>query len=214
MARHLFGGGIGDYVVAPGGSVTVNGITGEQELLVPGTTVIFFDAIAAGNAITDLLDLLNTPITSVTADVNGAVPQFQGPNLVRSMWADANGGGGPRRLMIATDIGSDLAGDEANIATLQGTVLGLAAVATSGHYSDLSGAPSLATVATSGAYSDLTGTPSLGLQAVVKLGGTWPLRVTTASDISRPAMWIGPSPAPAFGSGYSLIGDVWLDTPS
>lgn len=37
----------------------------------------------------------------------------------------------------------------------------LAAVATSGQYSDLSGTPSLAEVATTGAYSDLSGTPSL-----------------------------------------------------
>lgn len=43
----------------------------------------------------------------------------------------------------------------------------LAAVATSGAYSDLSGAPSLATVATSGAYSDLSGTPSLGTAAAL-----------------------------------------------
>lgn len=38
---------------------------------------------------------------------------------------------------------------------------GLATVATSGAYSDLTGKPSLATVATSGAYADLTGTPTL-----------------------------------------------------
>ena len=37
----------------------------------------------------------------------------------------------------------------------------LAAVATSGAYSDLSGTPTLAAVATSGAYSDLSGTPNL-----------------------------------------------------
>ena len=41
----------------------------------------------------------------------------------------------------------------------------LAAVATSGAYSDLSGTPSLATVATTGAYSDLTGKPTLGSAA-------------------------------------------------
>ena len=37
----------------------------------------------------------------------------------------------------------------------------LAAVATSGAYSDLSGTPTLAAVATSGAYSDLSGTPTI-----------------------------------------------------
>lgn len=45
------------------------------------------------------------------------------------------------------------------------TITGLATVATSGAYSDLSGKPSLATVATSGAYSDLTGKPSLATVA-------------------------------------------------
>jgi len=44
-------------------------------------------------------------------------------------------------------------------------ITGLAAVATSGAYSDLSGTPSLAAVATSGAYSDLSGTPSLAAVA-------------------------------------------------
>lgn len=41
----------------------------------------------------------------------------------------------------------------------------LATVATSGDYSDLSGAPELATVATSGDYSDLSGTPTLATVA-------------------------------------------------
>ena len=42
---------------------------------------------------------------------------------------------------------------------------GLATVATSGVYSDLSGKPALATVATSGVYSDLTGKPLLATVA-------------------------------------------------
>ena len=41
----------------------------------------------------------------------------------------------------------------------------LSAVATTGAYSDLTGAPSLATVATSGDYDDLTGKPTLGTAA-------------------------------------------------
>lgn len=55
-------------------------------------------------------------------------------------------------------------------------VSGLAAVATSGAYSDLSGKPSLATVATSGSYNDLSNKPNLSQyaldNAVVKLTGT------------------------------------------
>ena len=48
---------------------------------------------------------------------------------------------------------------------------GLASVATSGAYADLSGAPSLATVATSGSYDDLTGKPSLFSGAYADLTG-------------------------------------------
>lgn len=44
-------------------------------------------------------------------------------------------------------------------------VTGLATVATSGAYADLSGRPTLATVATSGAYADLSGRPTLAAVA-------------------------------------------------
>lgn len=46
---------------------------------------------------------------------------------------------------------------------------GLAAVATSGSYNDLTDTPNLATVATSGSYNDLTNTPALVFQ---NIGGT------------------------------------------
>jgi len=45
------------------------------------------------------------------------------------------------------------------------TITGLAAVATTGAYGDLTGRPSLAAVATTGAYGDLTGRPSLAAVA-------------------------------------------------
>jgi hypothetical protein len=48
----------------------------------------------------------------------------------------------------------------------------LATVATSGAYADLSGTPSLATVATTGAYSDLSGKPTLGTAAALDVGTT------------------------------------------
>jgi hypothetical protein len=51
-------------------------------------------------------------------------------------------------------------------------ISGLATVATSGAYADLSGTPSLATVATSGAYSDLSGLPTLGTAAALDVGTT------------------------------------------
>lgn len=62
---------------------------------------------------------------------------------------------------------NDGTGTVAGWSTLVSTVAGkadsssLAAVATSGAYSDLTGTPTLAAVATSGAYSDLSGTPTV-----------------------------------------------------
>lgn len=78
-------------------------------------------------------------------------------------------------------------------------VLGLAAVATSGAYGDLSGKPSLATVATSGAYADLSGKPTL---AAVATSGS-------ASDLSnQPYDIIGN------GVGSLAVGKVIMTAPA
>jgi hypothetical protein len=64
---------------------------------------------------------------------------------------------------------------------------GLATVATTGAYSDLTGTPTLATVATTGAYSDLTGTPTLATVATTgaysDLTGTPTLGTAAAEDV-------------------------------
>lgn len=57
-----------------------------------------------------------------------------------------------------------------NATLAAGDISGLAAVATTGAYGDLSGRPSLATVATTGAYSDLSGRPTLGTAAAANIG--------------------------------------------
>src|SRR5210317_2399853 len=69
-----------------------------------------------------------------------------------------------------TDSVTSVAGRTGAVVLSAGDVSGLATVATSGAYSDLSGTPSLATVATTGAYSDLTGTPTLGTAAAEGVG--------------------------------------------
>jgi hypothetical protein len=61
-------------------------------------------------------------------------------------------------------------GDWESGAVAASEVSGLATVATTGAYSDLSGTPALATVATTGAYSDLSGTPTLGTAAALDVG--------------------------------------------
>ena len=64
-----------------------------------------------------------------------------------------------------TDSVTSVAGRTGAVVLSTSDVSGLATVATTGAYSDLSGTPSLATVATTGAYSDLSGTPSLATVA-------------------------------------------------
>jgi len=206
---HLFGGTIADYVVTYGPS-------GEL-YLAADTEVWFYNAETGGTRYTDgLTDLTGTPITSVTSDATGAIPQLRGPEGVTEMWADANQGTGPRRLMVAADLG-DL---EGVVAGLSGEVDGvsaavdaLATVASTGEYDDLINKPTLAAVATTGAYSDLVGAPAPGLQIVTKTGGTWPVRASTAPDTSRLAAWVGPAPAPPVDAGYALPGDLWWPTP-
>jgi len=64
-----------------------------------------------------------------------------------------------------TDSVTSVAGRTGAITLSTADISGLATVASTGAYSDLTGAPTLATVATTGAYSDLTGTPSLATVA-------------------------------------------------
>lgn len=207
MARRLFGS-IADYVVAPGGAVT-SPIAGNETILVPGKTLTFWNGASGGSQYTDLLDLSLTPISSVVTDASGAIPQFWGPDGVSLLYGDA---GGSRRAMIPVDLGVNVDSNTTAIAAVQAILAGLASVATSGQYNDLSGKPALATVAITGQFSDLSGAPPAGLQAIYKLGGTWPVRASTAPDTSRPAMWIGAAPGPAFGGSYAITGDLWMAT--
>src|SRR6056300_592549 len=86
--------------------------------------------------------------------------------------ADMGGALDPAKIdkVDNTDSVTSVAGRTGAVVLSAGDVSGLATVATSGAYSDLSGTPSLATVATTGAYSDLTGTPTLGTAAAEDVG--------------------------------------------
>lgn len=69
----------------------------------------------------------------------------------------------PAAVAAGQVVPSDWNADHQITGTLAASdVTGLATVATSGAYADLSGKPSLATVATTGAYADLAGKPTLG----------------------------------------------------
>lgn len=81
--------------------------------------------------------------------------------------ADMGGTVDPTKIdkIDSTDSVTSVAGRTGAVVLSTADISGLATVATSGAYSDLSGTPTLATVATSGAYSDLSGTPSLATVA-------------------------------------------------
>lgn len=95
MARYEFGAGLADYVVRPSDGLWT---------VAPGAIITFYNASSGGTQYTDLLDISATPITSVTADSQGFVPRFQGPDSVAGMWADA--GGASRAWMEAHETSS------------------------------------------------------------------------------------------------------------
>ncbi|MET9815337.1 glycosyl hydrolase family 28-related protein [Streptomyces sp. NPDC006355] len=95
MARYEFGRGIADYIVQP---------TDGQWGVAAGVVVTFWDSVTEGTQYTDLLDAANQPITEVTADQQGLLPRFLGPDNVTGMWAEA--GGGARVWMDAHDAGT------------------------------------------------------------------------------------------------------------
>lgn len=94
VARHLFGYGPSDFAMQPVGTALE---------LVPGATGTVWDSVTDGTQITDLTDVNNAAITSLTADEN-AVVAFYGPDGVSSLYVDF--GFGLRFLMVATDLGS------------------------------------------------------------------------------------------------------------
>lgn len=95
MTRHKFGG--------DEWAITVNS-SGD---LVPAASAVlsFYTALTGGTQITDLLDANGNAATQITCGSDGLIPEFSGPasGLTR-LAADAAGGTGPRRWMMATDL--------------------------------------------------------------------------------------------------------------
>ncbi|MBZ6250398.1 hypothetical protein KVH27_18680 [Streptomyces olivaceus] len=94
MARAVFGATVADYVVTPSDG---------QWGIGANLPITFWDAINEGAQYTDLQDLSGTPITEVTTNSVGSIPQFLGPDGVTGMWVEA--GGGARVWMEAHDTG-------------------------------------------------------------------------------------------------------------
>ncbi|MER7331656.1 MULTISPECIES: hypothetical protein [unclassified Micromonospora] len=114
MARYMFGGGIADYTMILGDTVTVGGFTGHPVVAVGGQPVTFWTAEEGGSQHTDLLDTEAQPVSTVLSEDGtgiravGQIPRFSGPDGITTMWAQA--GDGPRALMVTTDA-ADATGD-------------------------------------------------------------------------------------------------------
>ncbi|WP_241756679.1 glycoside hydrolase family 55 protein, partial [Actinomadura sp. RB99] len=123
--RRWFGGGAADWTMTRG--------DGGLAVIVPGQTLVMWSAQVGGTSYEDLLDEQGQPITSVTSIAEptgggdpsptpvGTIPPFQGPAGITRMWAD--GGGGTRFLLAATDLG-DAIDDKLDLSggTMTGTL--------------------------------------------------------------------------------------------
>ncbi|XCM28845.1 glycosyl hydrolase family 28-related protein [Streptomyces parvus] len=96
MPRRLFGGSTSDYAMER---------VGNQLLVRPGATGAVWTAATGGTQLTDLTDLNGTPISTVTADGDGAVA-FYGPDGVTNVFMDF--GYGRRYAAAAVDLGQIL----------------------------------------------------------------------------------------------------------
>lgn len=105
--RHLYLGDLASWTLGIGADETaLSGLAGKRALTIPGGVVTFWTAMTGGSQITDLTDLLGNPITQVTADSSGELPQIYGPDTTPDTWyMYADGGSGARRIVAATDLG-------------------------------------------------------------------------------------------------------------
>lgn len=93
--RQLFGGGIADTVYVSNAGTVVE--PGE-----PVTITFWGDPVSSVTQITDLTDYYGNPLTQISTDTDGSIPLFYGPAAGNVyMFADANGGAGPRKIVIA-----------------------------------------------------------------------------------------------------------------
>ncbi len=103
MARHLFCDTPADFIIAAGDPAS----GGKLAVLRGDMPVTFWNADTAGTQYVDLLNAAGAAVTSVnsvnTGGDYGYIPKLSGPDNVWVMWADANGGFGPRFKIVATD---------------------------------------------------------------------------------------------------------------
>lgn len=98
--RHPFGGGLSEWAMTPGAS--------SYAYVSPGAEVRAYNAPTGGVRVTDLSmdpDGVNV-VGAVTADANGQIPVFYGPDGITALWLSANNG--PRTKAITSDGGARL----------------------------------------------------------------------------------------------------------
>jgi hypothetical protein len=114
VSRHRFGGSPADFAMER---------VGTQLLLRPGSIGTVWDSLTGGTQYTDLTTITGSPVTTITADSDGAVT-FYGPDGVTALFVDF--GYGRRYALAATDLGDvltdfmNLAGASSGLATLDG----------------------------------------------------------------------------------------------
>lgn len=204
MARHRFGG-VADYVIAVG--------VDNAATLQPGTVVTCWSMTTGGVQYTDLTDVDGlTPIADglLTVDSAGALPEFFGPDGVRSVYLDGNSGSGPRRRTVATDVGEDLTTAEATLDTLAADSLSKDAVTMKGDLIAATAAGEVARVGagTAGQMLVADPLPSVGM----RWGSAWrrrdlpdPLLADKTSDEAPTISVAGPSSASTIPSAQPLL---------
>lgn len=95
IGRRIFGGTSADWA---------GRFVGDVWDRAPYAVITFWNDQITGSQYTDLTTLAGLPVTYITADSFGEFGQFYGPEGVLSMWADANDGSGPRRLITCADM--------------------------------------------------------------------------------------------------------------
>lgn len=122
MARHPFGATRSDWVMVTGEAVTEDDVvTGYLPVMLPGQEVTLWDARTGGSPVTDITDpSTGDPIATLSADADGNIPVFNGPDGVRKLWGSASSDGSATRYaMIATDLGDDIADLDTRVTTLE-----------------------------------------------------------------------------------------------
>jgi hypothetical protein len=186
---------LGGFKVGTG--LTIDG-TG---LLSSSTGTVTSVTVAPGSS---KVTVTGSPVTSsgtITLDVDTTKMDV---STMTGTLAAAHGGTGLTALGTAKQYLRTNAGATAleYVALAASDVTGLATVATSGLYSDLTGTPTLATVATSGAYTDLTGKPVL---ATVATSGAY-------SDLSgKPAAYSLPIASATVLGGFKVGSGLAID---